>query len=72
MSGLAEGINKSKSAVIEAVKGLSLDMKVNTIVADMTVAASNNLKDKTQSNNNLTLHIENFINNTDKDIEAGL
>lgn len=69
MSGLAEGINKSKSVVIEAVRGLSLDMKVNTKMGAVAVPDNSNSKDKTQSNNNFTLHIENFINNTDKDIE---
>ncbi len=70
MSGFAEGINKSKSVVIEAVRGLSLDMKVNTR-ASVEVPDNNTIAQGRDSNSNMgfTLHIENFINNTDKDIE---
>ncbi|APM39925.1 phage tail tape measure protein [Clostridium kluyveri] len=70
MSGLAEGINKSKSAVIEAVRGLSLDMKVNTRTS-VEVPSGSNLKDSknTDDRNGFILHIENFNNNTNKDIE---
>lgn len=71
MSGLAEGINKSKSLVVDAIKSLSVDMKINPEVAEM---ASFKVKDseynnEPQNNNGLTLNIEKFINNTDKDIE---
>ncbi|UZQ49937.1 phage tail tape measure protein [Clostridium kluyveri] len=70
MSGLAEGINKSKSVVIEAVRGLSLDMKVNTRTS-VEVPSGSNLKDSknTGDRNGFILHIENFNNNTNKDIE---
>lgn len=71
MAGLAEGINKNKYAVSEAIKGLALDMKVNPKIGDVAVASNNNLKERENASNRtgLTLHIENFINNTDKDIE---
>ncbi|MEA5008961.1 phage tail tape measure protein [Clostridium tyrobutyricum] len=71
MAGLAEGINKSKHIVAEAVNGLSLDMKVNSNIAEMAVPASNNSKENEnlKNKNGFTLHIENFINNTEKDIE---
>ncbi|WP_294180979.1 phage tail tape measure protein [uncultured Clostridium sp.] len=71
MAGLAEGINKSKHIVAEAVNGLSLDMKVNSNIAEMAIPYNNNLKenDNISNKNGFTLHIENFINNTDKDIE---
>ncbi len=71
MSGLAEGINKSKSAVIEAVRGLSLDMKVNTKMGAVVVADNNTSTQGRNSNSSsgFNLHIENFNNNTDKDIE---
>jgi hypothetical protein len=71
MSGLAEGINKSKNVVSEAIKGLSLDMSVNTKLATITTPMNNqsNQNGRTNSSNGLTLHIENFINNTEKDIE---
>ncbi|AOR22734.1 phage tail tape measure protein [Clostridium taeniosporum] len=71
MSGLAEGINKSKNVVSEAINKLSLDMNISTKLEPITVPAY----DKTSLNKNsnggkgLTLHIENFINNTEKDIE---
>jgi len=71
MSGLADGINKSKNVVSEAIKGLSLDMSVNTKLATITAPNSNqssSVKDS-NSSNGLTLKIENFINNTEKDIE---
>ncbi|MHC6181068.1 phage tail tape measure protein [Clostridium sp. JNZ X4-2] len=71
MAGLAEGINKSKHIVAEAVNGLSLDMKVNSNIAEISVPASNNSKENENLNNRngLTLHIENFNNYTEKDIE---
>ncbi|OCA97877.1 phage tail tape measure protein [Clostridium beijerinckii] len=71
MSGLAEGINKSKNVVSDAINKLSLDMNIGTKLVPITVPAY----DKTSLNKNsnggkgLTLHIENFINNTEKDIE---
>lgn len=71
MSGLAEGINKSKNVVSEAIKGLSLNMSVNTKLATITTPMNNqsNQNGRTNSSNGFTLHIENFINNTEKDIE---
>jgi TP901 family phage tail tape measure protein len=71
MAGLAEGINKSKHIVAEAVNGLSLDMKVNSNIAEMAVPYNNNLKENENisNKNGLTLYIENFNNYTEKDIE---
>ena len=71
MSGLAEGINKSKYVVSEAIKGLSLDMKVNTKMGAMTVPVNDTSRQgkNADDKNTLTLHIENFVNNTEKDIE---
>lgn len=71
MSGLAEGINKSKNVVSEAINKLSLDMSVNTKLATITSPISNQSSQSKNSNNSngLTLHIENFVNNTEKDIE---
>jgi phage-related protein len=71
MAGLAEGINKSKHIVAEAVNGLSLDMKVNSNIGEIAVPYSNNLKENENLNNRngLTLHIENFNNYTEKNIE---
>lgn len=71
MSGLAEGINKNKYAVSEAIRGLALDMKINTKIGEMALPVTDTLRqDKNLDNkNSFTLHIENFINNTDKDIE---
>ena len=71
MAGLAEGINKSKHIVAEAVNGLSLDMKVNSNIAEMAVPHNNSLKESENigNRNGLTLHIENFNNYTEKDIE---
>jgi len=71
MSGLADGINKNKHAVSEAIKGLALDMKINTKIGEMALPVTDTLRqDKNLDNkNSFTLHIENFINNTDKDIE---
>ncbi|MBV4421027.1 phage tail tape measure protein [Clostridium tyrobutyricum] len=70
MAGLAEGINKSKHIVAEAVNGLSLDMKVNSNIGEIAVPY-NNLNENENLNNRsgVILHIENFINNTEKDIE---
>jgi 5'(3')-deoxyribonucleotidase len=71
MSGLANGINRNKYVVSEAIKGLSLDMKVNTKMGAVAVQANNTLRQdqNVDKKNGLTLHIENFINNTEKDIE---
>lgn len=71
MNGLAEGINKSKHVVYEAVKGLALDMKVTPVAGAIYVPSNNNSTEKNNTGNvnGLTLHIENFYNNTDKDIE---
>ncbi|MBV4424286.1 phage tail tape measure protein [Clostridium tyrobutyricum] len=71
MAGLAEGINKNKYAVSEAIRGLALDMKINTKIGEMALPVTDTLRqDKNLDNkNSFTLHIENFINNTDKDIE---
>jgi phage-related minor tail protein len=71
MSGLADGINKSKTVVSQAIKGLSLDMSVNTKLATITTPKStqSNLVKDSNSGSGLTLKIENFINNTEKDIE---
>lgn len=71
MSGLADGINKSKNVVSEAINKLSLDMSVNTKLATITSPISNQTSQSKNSNNSngLTLHIENFVNNTEKDIE---
>ena len=71
MSGLAEGINKSKSVVSEAIKGLSLDMKVNAKMGSVAVPDNSTVAQGKDSNggSGFTLHIENFNNNTDKDIE---
>ncbi|WP_411679845.1 phage tail tape measure protein [Clostridium thailandense] len=70
MSGLAEGINKSKYVVSEAIKGLSLDMKINAKMGTVTVPNNNESKQGRDLNSRgFTLHIENFINNTEKDIE---
>jgi len=71
MAGLAEGINKSKHIVAEAVNGLSLDMKISSNIGEIAVPYNNNIKerDSISNKNGITLHIENFINNTDKDIE---
>ncbi|WP_406542032.1 phage tail tape measure protein [Clostridium ljungdahlii] len=70
MAGLAEGINKSKHIVAEAVNGLSLDMKVNSNIGEIAVPY-NNLKENENLNNRngIILHIENFNNYTEKDIE---
>lgn len=75
MSGLAEGINKNKNAVTNAIKGLSSDVKLgidfkstNTVSENSAVSnsktADNNIK-----NSGLVLNIQNFYNNTSKDIE---
>lgn len=71
MSGLADGINKSKNVVSEAIKGLSLDMSVNTklVTATVPMSSQSSKNGDANSSNGLTLHIENFINNTEKDIE---
>lgn len=69
MSGLADGINKNKHLVAEAVKGLSLDMKMNTNISTVAVPVRNSLKEKTQANGSVILNIENFNNYTEKDIE---
>lgn len=71
MSGLAQGINKSKSLVVDAIKSLSVDMKINPEVAEMASFKPKDLEynKEPQNNNGITLYIENFINNTDKDIE---
>ena len=70
MAGLAEGINKSKHIVAEAVNGLSLDMKVNSNIGEIAVPY-NNLNENENLNNRsgVILHIENFNNYTQKDIE---
>ncbi|WP_242851309.1 hypothetical protein [Clostridium sp. DMHC 10] len=69
MSGLADGINKNKHLVAEAVKGLSLGMKMNTNISAVAVPVRNSLKEKTQANSSVILNIENFNNYTEKDIE---
>lgn len=71
MSGLADGINKNKQVVSQAIKGLSLDMSVNTKLATITTQNSNQSSQSKDLNNSngITLKIENFINNTEKDIE---
>jgi phage-related minor tail protein len=70
MVGLAEGINKSKYIVAEAVNGLSLDMKVNSNIGEIAVPY-NNLNENENLNNRsgVILHIDNFNNYTQKDIE---
>lgn len=71
MSGLAEGINKSKNVVSEAINKLSLDMNISTKLESITVPAYDrtSLNKNSNGGNGLTLHIENFVNNTGKDIE---
>ncbi|MBE6068088.1 MAG: phage tail tape measure protein [Clostridium lundense] len=71
MSALADGINKNKHAVSEAIKGLALDMKINTKIGAMALPVTDTLRQgkNLDNKNSFTLHIENFINNTDKDIE---
>jgi phage-related protein len=69
MSGLAEGINKSKNLVSKAIQGLSVDMKLNTKVAVAGKTDTQSSNEKISSNSSLTLRIENFYNNTQKDIE---
>jgi phage-related minor tail protein len=73
MMGLAEGINRNKNVVAEAVKGLSLDMKVNTKAQAVETQSSSNYKENQDQNisntKGLILNIENFNNYTEKDIE---
>nr|DAI97499.1 MAG TPA: minor tail protein [Caudoviricetes sp.] len=73
MEGLAEGINRSRYLVSDAVNRLSLDMKVSPGVSEIPVSYnySNSSEEKgnMSSKNGLTLYIENFNNYTEKDIE---
>ncbi|MBR9648592.1 phage tail tape measure protein [Clostridium tyrobutyricum] len=73
MEGLAEGINRSRYLVSDAVNRLSLDMKVSPEVSEIPVSHnysnSSEGKGNISSKNGLTLYIENFNNYTEKDIE---
>ncbi|MBV4434436.1 phage tail tape measure protein [Clostridium tyrobutyricum] len=73
MEGLAEGINESRYLVSDAVSRLSLDMKVSTGVSEIPISRNYNSNSEENRNmgsrNGLTLHIENFNNYTEKDIE---
>ncbi|MHC6181005.1 hypothetical protein ACYUJ6_14350 [Clostridium sp. JNZ X4-2] len=73
MKGLAEGINRSRYLVSDAVNRLPLDMKVSPGVLEIPVSHnySNSSEEKgnMSSKNGLTLYIENFNNYTEKDIE---
>lgn len=71
MSGLADGINKSKSVVTDAINKLSLDMNVSTSLQNTSAPNNGNSRQSKESNspNGFIIKIENFINNTEKDIE---
>lgn len=71
MLGLAEGINKSKNVVSDAINKLSLDMNINTKLESITVSTydKSGLNKNSNGGSGLTIHIENFVNNTGKDIE---
>jgi len=71
MSGLADGINKSKSVVTDSINKLSLDMNVSTRLENTSAKNISNSRENKESNstNGFVIKIENFINNTEKDIE---
>lgn len=76
MSGLAEGINKNKNAVTSAIKGLSSDVKLgidfkttNPLSENSASASNSKTTDNNSKNSGLVLNIQNFYNNTSKDIE---
>lgn len=69
MTGLAEGINKNKSLVSKAIQGLSVDMKLNTKDAVTEKTDKQSYDEKSSRGSSFVLHIENFYNKTEKDIE---
>lgn len=77
MQGLANGINKNKSLVSNSIKGLAEDMKVGVGI-DASLASNSRVSSipsgksgspSSSIGSGLSLVIENFVNNSDKDIE---
>jgi hypothetical protein len=73
MGGLAKGIENSKHLVSDSIKNMGSDIKVNTnaIVQTSNYNNQNNVADSNLAavRSGITLNIENFYNNTGKDIE---
>ena len=68
MKGLAEGIEKSKHYVTDALQGLTYDMQLNPQLA--AVPAGGSGQGGEQNDNSITLQIENFYNNSGKDTKG--
>jgi phage-related protein len=71
MAGLAKGIQNSRQLVTNAVSGMGADLKVQT-TATLQGGLQNGMTAQAQNmgqTGGLVLNIQNFYNNTDKDIE---
>ncbi|NFO89568.1 phage tail tape measure protein, partial [Clostridium botulinum] len=74
MEGLSKGIEKTKSKVVDSIKGLTTDMQINlnsnAYTPSFETSSNSNNSTNGSPKSELILNIENFNNNRNSDVKA--